>query len=124
MKNLFKILCIFTMFLTLNVSAQEVRFIHITDTELSKTNAYKLQKTIKEINSFDDIDFVVFGGNNISKPTQENLNIFLHLLKKLNKKHYVLLGSSDVSTTKAISKEYYIHRISKRPSRNCYLKLI
>ena len=96
MKNIFKFLILAGLFLTLIASAKEVRLIHITDIELNSKNAYKLQETIKEINSFKDIDFVLFGGNNIAKAEIINLRTFNHLLKKVNKKCVVLLGSTDV----------------------------
>lgn len=112
MKFVFKIL--FTvLFLTSFTFAKEVRFVHITDIGLNTKNAYKLQNTIKEINSFKDIDFIVFGGNNISKTNINNLNTFLYLLKKTNKKSYVLLGSSDVLSSSGINKEYYLKRVRR-----------
>jgi len=103
---------IFSLF-TSALYAKEVKFIHITDINLNTKNAYKLQETIKEINSYNDIDFVVFGGNNISKTTIDNLNTFLYLLKKVKKDSYVLLGSSDVFTPSGINKEYYMKRVKK-----------
>ena len=113
MKKIFNFLLLAGLFFSLSAYAKDVKFIHITDIELSKNNAYDLQETIKEINSFDDVEFVVFGGNNISKTTYENLNTFVYLLKKLNKKHYVLMGSSDVLASKGIDKEFYLKKISK-----------
>ena len=112
MKLVLKIL--FTALLLGNISlAKEIRFIHITDIGLNTKNAYKLQNTIKEINSFKDIDFIVFGGNNISKTNINNLNTFLYLLRKTNKKSYVLLGSSDVLSSSGINKEYYLKRVNR-----------
>ena len=112
MKSIFKIL-ITALFLFASAQAKEIKFIHITDIELNTNNAYQLQKTIKEANSFKDIDFVVFGGNNISKTKIDNLNTFLYLLKKVNKKAYVLLGSSDVLSSSGINKEYYLKRVRR-----------
>ncbi len=112
MKFVFKILFIFCLTASA-VFAREVKFIQITDIDLDKNNAYKLQKTIKEINSYRGIDFVVFSGNNIAKPTFENLEIFLYLLKKVNKKSYVLLGSSDVLSTSGVDKNYYLKRVKR-----------
>ncbi len=113
MKNLVKILCVcfLFMFLNLKAQAQEVKFIHITDINLKEENAYKLQKTIKEINSMKDIDFVVFGGNNIAKTNINNLNYFMYLLKRSRKQSYVLLGSTDVATSTGIDKKYYLKRV-------------
>ena len=62
MKNVLKFLISLCLILTLSASAKEVRLIHITDIGLNSKNAYKLQETIKEINSFKDIDFVLSPG--------------------------------------------------------------
>ena len=112
MNKILKLLFI-TIFLCGVSLSKEVNFIHITDIELTKNTAPKLYETIKEINSFQDIDFVLFGGNNLSKPNFETLEYFLHLLKKVNKKSYVLLGSSDVLSTSGITKDYYMKRVRK-----------
>lgn len=91
--------------------AKELNFVFITDINLDKKNAYKLQRTIKEINSNRKIDFVVFGGNNLKKANIENLNYFTYLLKRVHKKSYVLLGATDVSTSVGLDKEYYLKRV-------------
>ena len=128
MKKLFKILNILLIVLFLNtgVFASELRFIHITDTEVSPGNAYRLKKTIKEINSTKNIDFVVFGGNNISKTNINNLNYFMYLLKRVHKPTYVLLGSSDVSSNTGIDKQYYMKRVKmarflRHPGKSNYV---
>ena len=101
------------LFFIESVSAKELKLIHITDTNLNSANAFKLLKTIKEINQYKDIDFVVFGGNNIAKTNIDNLNTFLYLLKKVNKKTIVLIGSSDVFSSSGIDKKYYLKRVKK-----------
>ncbi len=115
MKLFFKICVIFAFFNLLNLSvfASEVKFIQITDIGLNKQNAYKLQETIKELNSYKDVDFIIFGGNNIQKANIENLNYFTHLLRKVNKKCIVLLGNSDVLSSSGINKDYYLKRVRR-----------
>ncbi len=93
--------------------ASEVKFIFITDIGLEKNNAYKLQETIKEMNSYKDVDFIVFGGNNLQKANIENLNFFTHLLRKINKKTVVLMGNSDVLSSSGINKDYYLKRVKR-----------
>ena len=112
MKKAFKILILLSLFFNLSVLAKEVRLIHITDIDLTKENAYKLQRTIKEINMFKDIDFVVFGGNNIAKADIENLNTFLYLVKKTKKKSYVLLGNNDVLSSSGVDKNFYMNKVA------------
>ncbi len=112
MKKFLKIL-LFFVFLNQFALCRELNFIHISDVSLNQENAPYLKRTIKEINSLKNIDFVVFGGNNLQNPSFDNLEIFLYLLKRLHKKTYVLLGSSDVSSSAGINKEYYLKRVNK-----------
>ena len=94
------------------VFCKEIKFIHITDTNVNQNNASKLLSTIKEINRYQDIDFVVFGGNNIAGANIENLDIFTYLLRRLDKKTIVLLGSSDVSSLNGLDKKKYLKEIA------------
>jgi len=116
-KNIFKsFLLILVLFLLSSfsfASAKEVKFIFLSNASVNKHNAYKLQETIKEINSYKDIDFVVFGGNNIQKADIVNLDYFIYLLKKVHKKTFVLLGNQDVSTSSGIDKKYYMKRVRR-----------
>lgn len=115
--NFIKLLLVVLLFCAGSLQAREIKLIHITDINLNTNNASNLLKTIKEINQYKDIDFVVFGGNNISKANINNLNTFLYLLKKVRKKTIVLLGSSDVYASNGIDKKYYLKRV-----RNARLK--
>ncbi len=113
MKNLLKIL-FFLVFFIQTAFSQDVKFIFLSDIDINTKNKQSVidfEDTIKEINSYNDIDFVVLGGNNISKAGIENLNKFTSLLRKINKKTYVLLGSSDVLSTSGIDKKYYLKKI-------------
>lgn len=112
MKNTVKLVCfiIFFQFFASVSSAREVRFIQITDANINRNNAYKLKNTVQEINHFKNIDFVVFGGNNIQKVNPENLNLFMKIAGKVNKKTIILLGSTDVSSSLGLSKETYLKR--------------
>ena len=59
------------------VLADDMRFVQVTDTLFSKSNPASvemLKNLVKKINSTKDVDFVVFTGNNIAKPTQQNLD--------------------------------------------------
>ena len=118
MKKVFRILILLGLFLNISVLAREVKLIHITDIDLNKKNAYKLQRTIKEINMYKDIDFVVFGGNNISKADVENLNTFLYLVKKTKKKSYILLGNNDVLSSSGVDKKFYMKKVARAEFRH------
>ena len=106
MKIINKLLILIALLLNFSGFSKEVKLIHITDINLTEKNAYKLQDTIEEINMFKDVDFVVFGGTNIAKADINYLNTFVYLLKKVNKKAYVLLGSNDVYSPSGIDKKY------------------
>jgi len=112
MKKCFKIILVFS-FLFSFAFARPTKIIHITDINLDNKNASNVQKTIKEINGYKDIDYVVFGGNNLAKTNFDNFEIFLYLLKKVNKKSVVLIGSNDVLSTSGVDKNYYLKRINK-----------
>ena len=77
MKKVFKILVLLGLFLNLTGFAKEVKLIHITDTNLNLENAYKLQNTIKEINEYKDVDFVLFGGNNLKSANIDNIRFII-----------------------------------------------
>ena len=113
MKKVIKLLFLASLFINLTGFCEEIKLIHITDINLNSKNAYQLQETIKEINSYKDVDFVLFGGNNISKPDINNFNTFLYLLKKVNKKAYVLLGSNDVLASSGIDKDFYLKKVRR-----------
>lgn len=113
MKKVFKILILLGLFLNLAGFSKEVKLIHITDIDLNLKNAYKLQDTIKELNEYKDVDFILFGGNNIASANIDNLNAFCYLLKKVNKKAVVLLGSNDVLSSTGIDKEYYLKKVAR-----------
>lgn len=118
MKLIFKSLFLwfaFLFFVNANscAFAKEVKFIFLSDANVNKYNAYKLKETIKEINSYKDIDFVVFGGNNIQKANINNLNYFLYLLKRVHKRTFVLLGNQDVLSSSGIDKKYYMKRVKR-----------
>ena len=105
-----KLLLVFLIFITPVYAKETVDFIHITDTNLNKDNASAIYKTIKEINTYKNIDFVVFGGNNIAHADFDSLDAFMWLVKKLNKKTVVLMGSTDVVSSEGIDKKYYLRR--------------
>lgn len=118
MKKVLKILILASLFFNLSALSKEVKLIHITDINLDTKNAYKLQDTIKEINEYKDVDFILFGGNNLAKADINNLNTFVYLLKKVNKKAVVLLGSNDVLSSNGIDKKYYLKKVSRSKMHN------
>lgn len=100
----------------ISVSASELKFVQIDGLLYSAENENSTEHfktTIKDINKMNDIDFVIFSGNNIAKPNINNLSGFLKEAKKLKVPYYVVLGQKDVDKQKGLSKAKYFELVSK-----------
>jgi 3',5'-cyclic AMP phosphodiesterase CpdA len=98
-----------------NVLARDLRFVQITDVRYSKTdNSEVLSKVIKDVNKQKDVDFVVFTGDSLNKPSQENLEDFVKQVKKLKKPVYILIGDRDVNKHKDLSKKQFMAYLKKK----------
>lgn len=92
------------------VLAENIKFVQITDTHLSAANPYTsrvLESAVDDINKQSDISFVVFTGDNIAGPKEENLKQFLKVVKGLKIPYYLAVGNSDVYKTNGLSKVRY-----------------
>ena len=104
----------FMVILAGTVCAKDFRFAQISDVKFSKAEEnQQLQKIINDINKDKDIEFVVFTGDNIAKPSADNLKAFLDEAKKLKCPFYIALGDNDVNKLKHLSKADYIKIIKK-----------
>lgn len=115
MKNkLFSVLSIFFM-LTASVFAEDLRFVQVDGLNFTKSPEaeQRFDKIITDINKQKDVSFVVFSGNNISKPNKDDLELFLKLSKKLNSPYYIVLGQKDVNKQKDLGKNEYMKIVSK-----------
>ncbi|MBQ7127275.1 metallophosphoesterase [bacterium] len=116
LKKIF-ILFLFLLFTVLYANAKDISFIQVTDVYYTQNNneiENSLKKLVEKINNDEkNISFVVFTGNNIESPKPENLADFIKIINKLNCPYYVVLGNSDVSKSKKMSKEDY-YKIIKR----------
>lgn len=111
MKNkLFGVLFMFFA-LTASVMAEDLRFVQIDG--LGYSSSENLDKIINEVNRLKDVSFVVFSGNNISKPDKTYLEGFLKDVKKIKHPVYVVLGQKDVNKQKGLSKADYTKLASK-----------
>ena len=104
-----KLLGLIFCFILINssVSAKDMRFAQVTDVRYTKANPDALNKVINEINRQNDIEFVVFTGDNINHPNTEELTSFLDEAKKLNCPFYIAIGDKDVNKRKELSKKQY-----------------
>ena len=111
MKKFFIFLFLYIFFLS-SVSAQDLRFVQITDVRYSTENN-NLTKVIKDVNKKSDIDFVVFTGDNIQSVDKKNLKDFILEAKKLKYPFYILIGDKDVNKYKDLSKKQYAFILKK-----------
>lgn len=109
---------IFLLFFTLNsVFAVDMRIVQVDGmlySEADKNSAIRLEKFVQDVNKLQNIDFVVFTGNNISKPNKTNLESFLVKVKKLKVPYYLVLGNKDVNKQKGLSKKQYTECLQKK----------
>ena len=112
-----KFLLIIYAMLVLSVGqafAENIKFIQVTDVHLNDTNEYSkkvLASAVEDINNQQDISFVVFTGDNIGSPKEENLRAFLKIVNKLNVPYYFVLGNHDVYKSNGLSKVRYFELI-------------
>jgi 3',5'-cyclic AMP phosphodiesterase CpdA len=72
-----------------------------------------LKSAIDDINKQSDIAFVVFTGDNISSPREENLIEFKSIVEKLKVPYYVALGNHDVYKSNGLSKTHYFEVLNE-----------
>ena len=115
MKRILILAAVF-IFCSMSVFAKDMRFIQVSgtlyNTEDDKS-VEKLQNLVSEINKEPATEFVVFTGNNISKPTVENLEGFLKETKDLKIPYYVVLGNKDVNKQRGLGKKDYVNLLKK-----------
>lgn len=112
--------------------AHGIKFIQITDSHFSTVsgsysqrdveNAQNvLEKTIKDINSIPDVDFVVFTGDNIDTASSADLITFLKTANRLKHPYYIVIGNHEVFKSQHFDKKEYMKTVSKY-SKNCKTK--
>ena len=109
-KILIAIPLVFSMIFGLRVNAGEIKFVQVTDTHVSKASEYSqevLKAAVEDINSQENISFVVFTGDNIDSSKTENLDVFMKIVKKLNVPYYIVVGNHDVFKSNGLSKKRY-----------------
>lgn len=116
-----KILLIFVIFIfSLSISyADDYRFVQVDGVLLNSADNQSIERfnvLISKINKEKKVGFVVFTGNNILKPTQDNLKQFFKQVEKLNVPYYVILGQKDVNKQKKMGKAEYIKMVNKKNS--------
>ncbi len=118
MKRIFAYIFILFFAATLSVGAKTITIaqmtdVHIGDVESEKTqhSLQYLKEAIEAINARNDIDFVVFTGDNVDKSRPSDLKTFCVTARKLNKPYYVIMGNHDAHKVAGIPKDTYMHYI-------------
>lgn len=107
MKKIITFLFVF-LCLTLTSYASDVRLVQVTDIRYSqKENSDTIKTFVQKINQRNDIDFVVFTGDNINRPNEDDLKQFIKEIKKLKCPFYIALGERDVNKHKHLGKIEY-----------------
>lgn len=111
------VLLAFTCVSAFAASAKTIKFVQVTDAHLSASSEYSvkvLKSAVEDINCLQDVSFVVFTGDNINNPSEENLKLFLKTVKKLKVPYYIALGDHDVYKANGLSKVRYFDMIHER----------
>lgn len=132
MKYIFKLnlmLLIFIGFINSPSWAKDLKFIQITDSHFSSSKAdytqrevensqSYLEKTIQDINTISNVNFVVFTGDNIDQANDTELKKFLKEANKLKYPYYVVIGNHEVFKSQDLDKKEYM-RLVRKYSKNC-----
>lgn len=135
MKLAFQLIFVFSFIIFLNnqtALAREIKFIQITDSHFSSTagehtqqevegSGNTLRKTINDINSISNVDFVVFTGDNIDQADSVSLKKFLSLANKLKYPYYIVIGNHEVFKSQHFTKKDYM-KVVRKYSKNCRSK--
>ena len=98
-----------------SVFAADMRFVQISDVRYDHNSEKNLlAQAVNDVNRLKGVEFVVFTGDNINRPSKENLEAFLDEAKKLNCPFYIVIGDHDVNKHKEMSKAQYIKTIKKK----------
>lgn len=111
---------------TPSVLARDLKFVQVTDSHFSSLNGggypqKVLERTIKDINSIPDVDFVVFTGDNIDTANSDDLKKFLKIANHLKCPYYTVIGNHEVFKSQHFDKIDYMRTVSKY-SKNCHYK--
>ena len=93
--------------------SKDMRFIQVDSTLYNSKCTDKFEALVEKINSEKNVEFVVFTGNNIHKPSAIELKDFLKKVKKIKSPVYIVLGQKDVNKQKDLGKKDYMKLVKK-----------
>lgn len=134
MNKVYLTLLLSILLMAQKVYAGELKFVQITDSHfsVSASNATQrdvehsksyLESTISDINTLNDVDFVVFTGDNIDQANSDDLKVFLKMANKLKFPYYILIGNHEVFKNQHFTKKDYMG-VVRRYSKNCRPKSV
>ncbi|MCR5260534.1 MAG: metallophosphoesterase [Candidatus Gastranaerophilales bacterium] len=118
------ILFTITLFIGADVGfTQEIKIVQFSDVHLDTKNNDKpvrkfaqslpmFQRAIKKVNVLNP-DIVVFSGDMVNKPDENEFDIFLKNAKDLNMEFYPVVGNHDVGVNGGLTKQKIIEKINK-----------
>lgn len=100
------------------IYAKSIKFIQVTDVHLTQDNAEYLKDFVEDVNNkYQDLDFVVFTGDNIDRPKEKDLELFLDTVKRLHTRAYILLGNHDLYKSQNMTHDKYMSLVRKKLGR-------
>lgn len=111
---------------TISSFAKDMRFVQVDAALYSSSNQEQFKTLINKINNEKNVEFVVFTGDNISRPNQKYLEDFIKDSKTLKAPFYVVLGNKDLNKQKSLGKSEYMEYLGrnlkfyKKINKPCY----
>lgn len=94
--------------------AKDMRFVQISDVRYSAgSDNQTFANVIQDVNKQKNVEFVVLTGDNLNKPSTDDLDGFIKEAKKLNCPYYIVIGDKDVNKLKHLSKVEYVKYLKK-----------
>jgi len=125
MRRLLSVLIIFFVgILWGGASAKSVTFVQFSDVHIDSkgidTDVRPLSESvdnfaaaIKQVNKMNDVDFIVFTGDNLNHVKKMDLALFAKMSAHLKKPYYVILGNHDCASSLGIDKKEYYRILNK-----------
>ncbi len=123
MTEIKRILLIILLILVFNVQvmAKSLNLIHISDVHLdmniednprfSRLYSYSqeiLKKAVKQINTNENSDLIIFSGDMINSPRRKKLDRFIEITNQLKKPWYWVFGNHDIAISGDLTKKKYL----------------
>jgi len=93
-----------------------------TSFKLLTSSAQLLDDAINQVNNADNIDFVMFTGDMVNKPQENQLLAFIKHANLLNKPWYMVFGNHDISHSGTLTKKRYLDILNGHGLNNAYTK--